>query len=129
MCLAKYEAQVFAAGINLELQTDFRHMAKANFHLEKALLTPKLNSDVYDINPLNGCWVKGVHGRGEVVHTQAVRMDGLNGTSLAVCLKSLKAFCGNSAESAHPQENCEVNAPAAYGMTGRVGYHGEFWIK
>jgi hypothetical protein len=63
MCLDKYEAQVFAVGVNLELQTDFRHLAEINHHLGKAPLTPQLNPDVSDINPLNGFWLKGVHGR------------------------------------------------------------------
>lgn len=128
-CLDLYEAQAFAAGIHLELQTDFEHLAEINPHLDKMSLTPQFDPTLSDIGPVNGFWLKGVDGRGEIVQTQAVRMDDLNGTSLALHLKSLQAFYRNPAESAHPQETCEVKAPAAYGMTGRVGYHGEFWIK
>jgi len=128
-CLDRYEAQAFAAGIRLELQTDFHHLAEINPHLEKAPLTPQFDPEISDIGPVNGFWLKGVDTRGEVVQTQAVRLDNLDGTSLALHLKSLKAFYRNPAESAHARETCTVEAPAAYGITGRVGYHGEFWVK
>jgi len=129
LCLDRYEAQAFAAGIRLELNTDFYHLAEISPHLDKMPLTPQFNPDVSDIGPVNGFWLKGIDGRGEIVQTQAVRLDDLEGTSLALHLKSLKAFYRDPAESSHPQETCDVDAPAAYGITGRVGYHGEFWVK
>jgi len=128
-CLDSYEAQAFAAGIHLELQTDFHHLAEINQHLDKMPLTPQFDPMVSDVGPINGFWLQGIDSRGEIVHTQAVRVDNLEGTSLALHLKSLEAFYKDPAMSAHPQEACEVEAPAAYGITGRVGYHGEFWLK
>lgn len=128
-CIDRYEAQAFAAGIRLELETDFHLLAEINPYLDKAPLTPQFDPSVSDIGPMNGFWLKGINGRGEIVQTQAVRVDDLTGTSLALHLKSLKAFYNDPSKSAHPQETCEVEAPAAYGITGRVGYHGEFWIK
>ncbi len=128
-CLARYEAMAFACGIRLELHTDFTQLAALNPHLDKAPLTPQFDPDVSQIGPVNGFWLKGVDGRGEVVQTQAVRMDDLTGTSLALHLSSLQAFYHDPAQSAHPQETCDVEAPAAHAISGRVCYHGEFWLK
>ena len=124
-----YDQRAFASGLRLELSTDFDMLAAINPHLEKLPLTPQFDPAVSDIGPINGFWLKGVDARGEVIHTQAVRFDDLRRTTLALHLKSLRAFYANPKRSAHPDEACEVSAPAAYAITGQVCYHGEVWIK
>lgn len=128
-CLENYETRAFAAGIRLELSTDFQELADIVPHLDRAPLTPNFDPEFSDMGPMNGFWLKGIDARGEIVQTQAIRFDDLEGTSLAHHLRSLRAFYRSPAISAHPDETCEVEAPMAYGITGRVTYHGEFWVK
>lgn len=128
-CLDEFESRAFAAGIRLELSADFQELADIVAHLDRAPLTPNFDPEYSDMGPMNGFWLKGLDARGEIVQTQAIRYDNLEGISLAHHLRSLKAFYRSPAVSAHPDESCEVDAPMAYGITGRVAYHGEFWIK
>ncbi|MEQ8667140.1 MAG: hypothetical protein RIC16_15590 [Rhodospirillales bacterium] len=124
-----FDQQAFASGLRLELSTDFEMLAAINPHLDKLPLTPQFDPAVSEIGPVNGFWLKGVDARGEIVHTQAVRFDDLSHTTLALHLKSLRAFYAEPAVSAHPDESCDVSAPAACAITGRICYHGEVWIK
>lgn len=129
LCLDEFELRAFDSGIRLEVSTDFEEMVEVVQHLDRAPVTPNFDPAVSDVGPVNGFWLKGVDSKGEVVQTQAIRADDLAGTSLAHHLRSLRAFYRDPSVSAHPDETCDVTAPAAYGITGRITYHGEFWIK
>ena len=128
--LRRYESKANAAGIQLEMHTDFEEFEKVARTLEgKGAVSPPFLPRFSDIGPVNGFWLKGLDPRGDVVQIQAVRVDDLTGNSLANHMRTLNFFYSDPAKSAHPQETCRVDAPASSGISGRVCYQGEFWIK
>jgi hypothetical protein len=127
--LDDYESKSNARGIFLTFHTDFDHYCDINRHIDKLPPWPSFNPEFSDLGADNAFWIKGVDERGEIVHTHACRLDDLTGTCLANHLISLRAFYRDPKKSAHPMEHCESKAPATYGITGKVCYQGELWIK
>ncbi|MBT3556276.1 MAG: hypothetical protein HN644_06935 [Rhodospirillales bacterium] len=127
--LDRYESRAIAGGIRLELHTDFQQFKATAASLNKGPISPQFDQTVSDIGAVNGFWLKGVDGRGEIAQLQAVRMDDLDGDSLANHCRSLRFFYDDPSVSAHPGESCVVDAPASNGISGVVCYQGEFWIK
>ncbi len=127
--LDRYESKAAAGGVRLELHTDFHQFAETVESLNKGSLSPQFDQNVSNIGPVNGFWLKGLNSRGDIVQVQAVRVDDLDGDSLANHCRSLRFFYRDPAVSAHPKEICEVESPASHGISGIVCYQGEFWIK
>jgi len=125
----RMERRVYAAGMRLELSDDFELLAEINPFLDKAPLTSQFDPGVSDIGPANGFWFKGINAKGEIIQTMALRLYDYRETTIALELESLRTFYADPSASAHPEETCTVTAPAAHGITGRVCYQGDFWIK
>ncbi len=123
------EADVYASGVRLTLESDFAAYREACQTSEKKTLLPMFDPDIGDIGAHNGFWIKGVDIHGNLVHTQAACLYDLSRSTLAIHHRTLKAFYADPAASAEKGEACESRAPAAHGITGKVCYHGEFWIK
>ncbi len=71
-------------GVHLEIGTDFtafRDIPKTQ--PQRKPVAPLFDPDHSSVSSANGFWVKGVNDRGEIVHTQAVRLIDLSGISLA----------------------------------------------
>lgn len=127
-CLDRYEAKANERGIWLEYHTDFDHFADINNGIDKLPLWTPFDPTQSNVGALNAFWIKGMDNQGEIVHTQAVRFDDLTDTYLASHLTSLRAFYSDPDKNAHPEEICEVKAPACYTITGGVCFQGELWI-
>ncbi|MBH5400745.1 hypothetical protein HZZ13_23600 [Bradyrhizobium sp. CNPSo 4010] len=65
----------------------------------------------------------------DVVLVEAARLYDLSQSNFAEHLESLKAFYANPTLHAHPQDCCTCTAPTAKKITGRVAYHGDFWLR
>lgn len=123
------DAQAFAQGIQLSLETDFHSLKKINDDVGKLPLTPNFDPDKIDIGPANGIWMKGVDVSGNIVFTQAARIYDCRDTTLALLHQSLRAFYSDPKSSAEDGENCICEAPITHAITGDVAYHGEIWLK
>lgn len=71
----------------------------------------------------------GVDKANGVALVEAARLSALSQSNFAEHLESLKAFYADPALHAHPQDCCTCTAPSAKKITGRVAYHGDFWLK
>ncbi|MDI3567175.1 hypothetical protein [Bradyrhizobium sp. Arg816] len=71
----------------------------------------------------------GTDKNNEVALVEAARVYDLSHTNLAEHLESLKMFYAEPAIHAHPQDRCTCMAPSAKKITGKVAYHGDFWLR
>ena len=84
--------------------------------------------DIHDFSDGNAFWIIATDTRGAIVHTQALRLLDLSGISLADHLQSqFTAFPPPSIPLDLDKSNYR-SGPGAQRMTGRIAYHGEFWI-
>jgi len=84
--------------------------------------------DIHDFSDGNAFWIVATDTRGAIVHTQALRLLDLSGISLADHLQSqFTAFPPPSIPLDLDKSNYR-SGPGAQRMTGRIAYHGEFWI-
>ncbi|MEM6760663.1 MAG: hypothetical protein AAF601_14395 [Pseudomonadota bacterium] len=87
------------------------------------------NPDLHDFSDGSAFWIVGLDGAGKVMHSQALRLLDLTGTTLAGYLKA------NFTDFPPPSmpldlDRCSYQVgPGAARMTGRMAYHGEFWIS
>lgn len=116
-------------GINIQFSRDFHELARIQAKLEKAPLTPMFDPRFSDIGPHNGFWMKGVTEGGEIVHTQAARIDDLGNGTLCAFLESMEAYYRFPDQHRAAGEYCLSPAKATKRITGRVCYQGEFWLK
>ncbi len=123
------DAEAYAHGLQITLNTDFDELKRINKGLDKLPLTPNFDPDKADVNPTNGFWMKGVDFGGEVVFTQAARYYNCRNSTLALLHQSLKAFYEDPKAHAEDGEECVCEAPATHYISGHVCYHGELWLK
>lgn len=71
----------------------------------------------------------GVDRNNEVALVEAARLYDLSRSNFAEHLESLKAFYTDPIKHAHPQDRCSCTAPSAKKITGKVAYHGDFWLR
>lgn len=71
----------------------------------------------------------GVDKNNEVALVEAARLYELSCSHFAEHLESLKAFYSDPTVYAHPQDRCTCTAPSAKKITGKVAYHGDFWLR
>ncbi|MCK1676808.1 hypothetical protein [Bradyrhizobium sp. 150] len=71
----------------------------------------------------------GVDKNNEVALVEAARLYDLSNSNFAEHLESLKAFYADPTMHAHPQDRCTCTAPSAKTITGKVAYHGDFWLR
>ncbi|MDA9488663.1 hypothetical protein [Bradyrhizobium sp. CCBAU 11361] len=76
-----------------------------------------------------GYWMIGTDKNCEVVLVEAARLFDLSHSNFAAHLESLRAFYADPKIHAHPQDQCICTAPSAREITGKVAYHGDFWLR
>lgn len=93
-------------------------------HLLGMPFDPKL----HQMNENNAFWITGRNAKGEVMHTQAMRMLDLKGENLAQYLRH------SFTEFPPPGLNIDLQrsryraGPGAQRIARKVAYHGEFWV-
>lgn len=121
---------VAARGVVLEVGSDFSAFEKAlKAQPERNVLAPKFDPQTNDLGEGSAFWILGRDPYGEVVHTQAVQVIDLEGSTLASYLE--KRFCdfvpAGHRIDAGKSRYCP--APGSRAIAGRVCYHGELWLK
>jgi hypothetical protein len=117
------------AQMTLSVGDDFAEYARIVKERDGYPLGLPFDPDQQDLGRGKGFWVVGRNPKGELVHTQAMRLIDLGAQSLAEYLR--QNFHGFP-PSGLPIDyaNSVYNAgPGARRIYGRVAYHGEVWIR
>jgi len=131
--LAKFlllaDRAAFDRGIRLSLQQDFDRLRSVNDGARASWgkLVPIFNPEHSDLDPGNSFWISGTNAQGEIVATQAARFLPLDRSSLEAELRSLRLFYRAPEPHLENGERCEVLAPSAARITGRVVFSGGGW--
>lgn len=118
-------------GVYLSLEDDFEALValneanRAHWHP----LAPNFHPRFSAIDRNNGFWILGRNDDGEAVLTQVVRYYPLDDVTLADELRSLRFFYADPARYARSGERCEVSAPNAARIRGRVVSSGGTWFR
>jgi hypothetical protein len=84
--------------------------------------------DLHDFSDGSAFWIVAIDKQGAVVHTQTLRLLNVTGISLADHLTAhFTDFPPPSIALDLDRSNYRAG-PGAQRMTGRIAYHGEFWI-
>lgn len=92
-------------------------------------LSPTFDPDTSDIGVNDGFWMQGVSGNGDIVQLQAMRLYELGKQTLVDHLTERAeeyAPFGKGVDVKRSSFDC---APVMSKITGRVVYHGEFWLS
>lgn len=112
-------------GVTLKFRSDFNALARLNAEEIRRGTWYKL-PDMFNpevaTNLENAFWIAGENERGEIVVTACGRVYDWEGTTLADEVR-LMFFGGNEVGQV-----CEVTAPNAFEITGKVYYGGAIWI-
>lgn len=128
--LRVYDDAAAQKGIKLSIGFDFHEYVSITRGLPTKRPTyPNFRPDRSPIKPGEGYWMIGVDKDGDVALVQAARLYDLSHSNFAEHLESLKAFYADPTIHAHPQDRCTCIAPSARKITGRVAYHGDFWLR
>lgn len=118
------------AGINLEIGDDFAAYRRLrNQQDDRVKIFPMFDTASSFVDASNAFWVCGYDNDGELLHTQAVRMLDLGESTLTEHLRDHrhKYITPNSTPDA--DRTYFTNMPVLDRITGRVCYHGEFWLR
>ncbi|APG14912.1 hypothetical protein BKD09_41950 [Bradyrhizobium japonicum] len=125
-----YDDAIADKGIKLLLGFDFQEYVAITRATPKEFPTfPSFQPDRSEIKSGEGYWIVGVDNDNAVAILAAQRLYHLSHSNFAEHLESLKAFYADPAVHAHPQDCCTCTAPTARKMTGKVAYHGDYWIR
>lgn len=127
--MLRADRAAFDRGIRLGLQQDFDQLRAVNESARASWgkLVPIFNPEHSDLDPTNAFWISGTNAQGEIVATQAARFLPLERSTLKTELKSLRLFYRAPEPHLAAGERCEVLAPSAERITGRVVFSGGGW--
>ncbi|MGY4497979.1 hypothetical protein ACVWYH_001910 [Bradyrhizobium sp. GM24.11] len=128
--LRVYDDAATQKGIKLSIGFDFNEYVSITRGLPTKKPTyPNFRPDRSPIKTGEGYWMVGVDKSNQVALVQAARLYDLSHTNFAEHLESLRAFYADPRVHAHPQDRCTCSAPTARKITGKVAYHGDFWLR
>ncbi len=117
-------------GIFVEIGSDFAAFRRLrNKQSERSKLYPMFDVSNSFVDGSNAFWVCGFDADGELIHTQAIRLLELNDQSLTDHLRIHRHKYITPGSTPDPDRTFFSHLPSLDKMSGRVGYHGEFWIK
>ncbi|WP_052249730.1 hypothetical protein [Tateyamaria sp. ANG-S1] len=118
------------AGIHVVLGDDFleyrRHRAQQP---DRSPVYPMFDVQSSYIDHTNGFWICGYDPGGDLIHTQAIRLLNLQGLSLAEHLTLHRHKYITPDSTPDPDKTSFTGPRALTAITGRVGYHGDFWLR
>lgn len=122
---------VFAEkGIELLIGFDFHeYVAIMHASPREFRTSPNFRPDRSPIRAGEGYWIVGIDKNSDVAISAAQRLYDLSRSNVAEHLQSLKAFYDTPAIYAHPEDSCICTAPSAKKITGKVAYHGDYWLR
>lgn len=125
-----YDDAAAQKGIELSIGFDFHEYVSITRALPTKKPTyPNFRPDRSPIKSGEGYWMIGVDKNNDVALVEAARLYDLSHSNFTEHLESLKAFYADPTIHAHPQDRCICTAPSAKKITGKVAYHGDFWLR
>jgi hypothetical protein len=117
------------AGMRIELGDDFsEYRIYRNSQKDRSHLYPMFDAASSYIDETNGFWICGFNQADELIHTQAVRLIDISGVSLGQHLKVHRHKYITPNTTPDPDLTFYSGPRALRAITGRVCYHGEFWL-
>lgn len=125
-----YDEVAAQKSIRLLIGFDFHeYVSIARATPTKGLTYPNFRPDRSPIKAGEGYWIMGFDKNNDVAILAAQRLYDLPSSNFAEHLESLKAFYADPTVHAHPQDRCTCMAPSARKMKGRIGFHGDYWVR
>jgi len=122
-------AELEEAGMRVELGDDFsEYRLYRNAQTDRAPLYPMFDVAKSYIDESNGFWICGFNQADELIHTQAVRLLDMSGVSLGRHLKVHRHKYITPNTTPDPDLTFYSGPRALRTITGKVCYHGEFWL-
>lgn len=129
-CLQVYEDTVCQKGIKVFIGFDFHeYVSITRATPTKEPTYPSFRPDRSPIKSGEGYWIMGLDQNNHVAILAAQRLYDLSHSNFAEHLQSLKVFYADPTVHAHPQDRCICIAPTAKKMTGKIAFHGDYWIR
>jgi len=117
-------------GIKLQIGFDFNEFARvACTTPTKEPIEPNFRPDLSPIKPGEGYWIMGTDKENGVAILAAQRLYDLSGSNLAEHFRSLKVFYADPTGREDRYYRCDCRATSASTITGKVAYHGDYWIR
>lgn len=122
--------ELAAAGVRVEVGDDFAKYRRLRIaQVDRDPMYPMFDIGSSYIDSTNGFWVCGFDANGMLIHTQAVRLLDLSGASLAQHMDTHRHKYITPDTTPDP-DLTYYSGPASLGrITGRVCYHGDFWLQ
>ena len=118
------------AGMRLEIGGDFGAYRKLRHaQADRPPLYPIFDVASSFIDDSNAFWVCGFNDKNELIHTQVIRHIDMTGTNLRHHLEHHRHKYLTPGMIADPDHIQFSELPSLEHITGRVCYHGEFWLK
>jgi hypothetical protein len=117
-------------GIRVELGDDFQEYRRHRLQQpDRKPMYPMFDVECSFVDHSNGFWICGFAPDGELIHTQAVRLLDLQGASLAEHLELHRHKYITPDSTPDPDKTTYVGPRSLETITGKVGYHGDFWLR
>lgn len=122
--------QLEDTGISIEISDDFAVFRRLRSEQkDRTALYPMFDAASSYVDASNAFWVCGFNTENELVHTQAVRLLDLQDLTLAQHLRIHRHKYITPGSTPDPDNTHFSRLQVLERISGRVGYHGEFWVK
>ncbi len=122
--------QLKDTGISIEISDDFAVFRRLRSEQkDRSGLYPMFDAASSFVDASNAFWVCGFNTEDELVHTQAVRLLDLQNQTLAQHLRIHRHKYITPGSTPDPDNTHFSHLQVLERISGRVGYHGEFWVK
>lgn len=117
------------AGMRVSIGDDFAEYRRHRLgQPERSHIYPMFDVASSYVDHSNGFWICGFNDAGDLIHTQAVRLLDLTGVPLAQHLDLHRHKYITPDTTPDPDLTYYTGPEALSKITGRVAYHGEFWL-
>lgn len=127
--VARILQEIEQAGMRVEIGDDFaKFRSYRNMQTDRNPVYPMFDTASSFIDRTNGFWICGFDASGTLIHTQAVRLFDLSGLTLAEHLAVHRHKYITPDTTPDPDLTFYSGPDALETITGKVCYHGEFWL-
>jgi hypothetical protein len=127
--LSSILSELQEAGMRVEIGSDFsKYRNLRASQTSRSAIFPMFDTSSSYVDESNGFWVCGFDSEGSLIHTQAVRLLELHSVTLGEHLRMHRHKYITPDTTPDPDATFYVGPKALAKITGRVAYHGEFWL-
>ncbi len=128
--VSKVISELSSEGVRIAVGDDFAEYRRLrNTQPERSTLYPMFDVSCSFIDASNGFWIAGFNAQNDLVHTQAIRLLDLSGATLDQHIREHRHKYITPESTPDPDATFFSGPQALEKITGKVCYHGDFWIK